>query len=683
MEDTNLIIEEIEKLISEINRADEAYYKRSAPIISDDQYDKLLIRLEELEKTFPLLKRADSPTLRVGSDISNQLPEVEHLIPVLSLEKAYNLSELNNWINRSTKKIVNNLDIIVEPKIDGAGVVLYYESGQLVRALTRGDGHQGNDITENIKTIRNVPLNIEYKGNLAVRGEVYIENAKFNDYNEEYCGERYANPRNLASGTIRRLKSSEAASVPLDIFVYEGFFIDDKDYTATHFENLCFLKQNGFRITDKIGIFTDNQDKYSGSVISSSIIVSGKNLIANYIELFRTERTNLKYDIDGLVLKIDSVLQREELGYTRHHPRWAIAYKFGSISAETNLLDIEIQIGRGGRITPVAILEPVELMGSVISRATLHNQEYIKNLNINIGDRVLISKRGDVIPAVESVIKKTSSDAGYFHMPDQCPSCCSKLLEDGAHLFCVNTNCDKKLLGTLQFFVGRKQMDIETLGDKTLEFLFEKGFVRKIPDIYNFDYKKLIDFEGFKDKKIQNIIRSVNNSKQKDFKITLASLGLKDIGFKVSDLLVKYFKTIDNIIKESNKRNPAIFYSIDGIGETLADVIINTFTDQNVVQTINSLKIIGLNFADSNTETEIDGIFKDTKWVITGSFVNYKPRDLAAIEIQKRGGSILSTVSTKTDFLLCGSDAGSKLDKAKELGIKIVYENDFIHMINQ
>ncbi|HNZ27604.1 MAG TPA: NAD-dependent DNA ligase LigA [Spirochaetota bacterium] len=680
----------IEELREKINLANKAYYMESKPIISDIEYDRLFDTLLQLETEHPQYKTPDSPTARVGSDIVNELPEKEHSIPVLSLDKCYSIDSLENWIFKNGQKTTNIFELIVEPKIDGAGIVLYYENGILTGALTRGNGYFGNDITNNVKTIKTVPLKIDFKEKIAIRGEIFIKKGDFTIYNSKYADGIYSNPRNLASGCVRRLRSSETALFPLNIFCYEAFLEQLK--IESHLENLLLLKKLGFPLNDEIGFFSDSRVDTTTLPFKNHFI--GKiSEMSGYIKDFEKKRESLPYEIDGIVIKINDLATRAELGYTQHHPRWAIAYKFDAPLAETKLESIDVQVGRGGRITPVANLTPVELSGSVISRATLHNQDYIDSLTVNVGDLVNISKRGDVIPAVEKVIEKGSSPSPY-KIADACPSCKSKLVKEGAHLFCLNEECPARLLGTLQFFVGRDQMDIETLGDKTLEFLFNKGFVRYIYDLYSFDYRKLLDFEGFKDKKIDNIIFSIEKSKQKDFKTVISSLGLKDIGSKVAEILTKKFKNIDEIVNICSSNagsdlfapSPEDFFAnIDGIGPITASLIVKHFTNAKTLKLIQKLKEAGLNFETKINEQDqnINRFLSGTKWVITGSFENFNPREKAAELIKKYGGETVDAVSSKTTHLLKGKSPGSKLEKAIKLKINIVEEAEFLLIIER
>ena len=551
--------------------------------------------------------------------------------------------------------------------------------------MTRGNGYIGNDITANVKTIRNIPLKISYTGKVAVRGEIYITTKDFEEYNKNYGDNRYANPRNLASGCSRRLKSSEVAECPLRIFVYECF--PENQIFSSHLENMIFMKENGLPVNSYFGFFTSQnineelRDKINRA-FPDSTIGNLKNAV-EYLLKFSQIRKTLDYDIDGLVIKVNDIALREKLGMTEHHPRWAIAYKFDAPTAQTILKGVTFQVGRGGRITPVALLQPVELAGSVISRATLHNEDYIQMLGINIGDTVNISKRGDVIPAVEEVVEK-GENIEPLSFPEKCPSCASILVKDGAHHFCANSECPKKMLGRLQYFAGRSQMNIESLGDKTLEFLFENKMIIQISDIYTFDFWKLLGTEGYGEKKIRNIFQSVEESKKNPFSVVLASLGLKDIGGKAAEILVNNFHSVDKIIEAAQKKNLQFFTDIDGFGETLAQSVIDSFNDEKLLEQIKILKNVGLKFAeDEKSEPETNLFLSGTRWVVTGSFATFKPREKAAELIKKYGGEVLSSVSGKTTHLLCGEEAGSKLEKARSVGANIVDEQTFIKMIEE
>lgn len=676
---------EITELRQQVAQAQRAYYIDAKPIMNDAEFDALFDKLLKLEQEHPELYDANSPTAKVGSDIDNELPEREHSIPVLSLDKCYSAEEMLGWIKRIQDKFPSQIELSVEPKIDGSGVVLYYDNGELQYALTRGNGYIGNDITANIKTVRNIPLKIKYKGKVAVRGEVYITVKDFEDYNKKFGNNQYANPRNLASGCSRRLKSSEVADCPLRIFVYECF--PENQIFSNHLESMIFMKENGLPVNSYFGFFTSQNisDELRDKIILSfpNNTIGSIGDASDYLLKFSQIRKTLEYDIDGLVIKINDMKLREKLGMTEHHPRWAIAYKFDAPMAQTKVQGITFQVGRGGRITPVAQLEPVELAGSVISRATLHNEDYIQMLGINIGDTVNISKRGDVIPAVEEVVEK-GENVEPADFPKNCPSCGSILVKDGAHHFCTNSKCPKKMLGRLQYFAGRGQMNIESLGDKTLEDLFEQKLITEISDIYTFDYWKLLGQDGYGEKRIRNIFQSLEESKKNPFSVVLASLGLKDIGGKAAEILADNFQNVDAVIEAAKKKDVQIFTDIDGFGETLAKSVIDSFTDENILAQISKLKAVGLKFAsDEKNKEEENQFLSGTRWVVTGSFAAFKPREKAAELIKKYGGEVLSAVSGKTTHLLCGEEAGSKLEKARSVGAEIVDEQTFIKMLDE
>ncbi|MGA2480010.1 MAG: NAD-dependent DNA ligase LigA, partial [Spirochaetia bacterium] len=494
---------EAEKRAAELSRAlrdyQHAYYVASRPLVSDREYDALFDQLLALEKAFPDLAAVDSPTRRVGSDLTQELPEVAHTIPVLSLDKSYTHEELASWIAKSARSAEQDLSFVCEEKIDGASIVLYYQKGQLARAVTRGNGLVGNDVTGNVKTIGAVPLRLSRPVNVAARGEIFLARSLFAGINAK-MEEPYANPRNLASGTLRRVKSSEVADIPLSIYVYEGFF--DRP-PRTHREILQELEDLGFRLNPRVGFFSDGPSELAAVRERHPRWQTGSlDMVGEFLESERTARESLDYEIDGIVVKVDQIAVRERLGYTGHHPRWAIAFKFESAQGETAVKAIEVQVGRTGRITPVARVEPVVISGATIANVTLHNQEYIDMLELALGDRVAVSRRGDVIPAVERVVEKNETGASTWKLPDACPTCRTPLVLRGAHHFCPNAACPDQVRGRLAFFVGRGQMDIEGLGPETIEVLITNGLVRDVDDIYFFDPGKLLDLPGFGEKKV-------------------------------------------------------------------------------------------------------------------------------------------------------------------------------------
>ena len=680
------IKKKIEQLSEELLRHQYLYYVIAEPEISDSEYDKLFDELLELEEKHPEFASENSPTKRVGSDLDNSFPEKEHTIPVLSLDKEYTAEGLEKWITKTVKNANQDLSFTVEEKIDGASIVLYYNNARLDAAVTRGNGVVGNDVIENVRTIHQVPLGIDESDNLAVRGEIFMKKSDFETYNKTFDN-KYSNPRNLASGSMRNIKSSVAAKVPLNIFIYEGFF--ENSATNDHILTLSTLKKQGFNINDNMGFFSTDESKLKEVKKSLPGITVGKvEELVKYIKKRAAVRDNLDYEIDGLVIKINELDVREKLGYTSHHPRWAIAFKFDAPKAETKLLDVQIQVGRNGRVTPVGILEPVKIAGSTVSRATLHNQEYIDMLELGKGDSVSISKRGDIIPAVEQVIEKDPDNPTVFKYPDSCPFCDTTLEKDGAHHFCKNLACPERQRRSIIYFAAKKQMDIDTLGEKTIAFLFDKKFIKSIPDLYTFDYDKLLGEEGFKEKKIGNIKKSIEDSKSRPFRKVLTSLGFDGLGTSaVKDLINNGFNSIDKIIQTASGGNVEDFSNIEGFGEITAQLLIKHFTDEQNLEMIEELKKIGLNFEEALPEPkDTDGQplpFDGQTWVITGTFENFAPRSKAAEEIEKRGGKVGSSVSSKTTYLLAGESAGSKLAKAQKLNVNVVDEKEFLKMLEE
>jgi len=682
------IKKEIEALSEKLLYHQKLYYTESAPEISDLEYDILFDKLVALEKKHPQLVNINSPTKRVGSDLDNSFAEMEHTVPVLSLDKEYSFEGIIKWVEKNINLVKRKINFVIEEKLDGASIVLYYENGNLKNALTRGNGKIGNVVTENVRTIKNIPLRLSEPVTVAVRGEIFIKKNDFLKYNKKFDN-KYSNARNLASGSLRQMKSSIVSDVPLKMIAYEGYFSQDvisaNPKLEQHIYNLIKLNELGLEIGNK-PIFISDDNDICKSLTSYKKLIETGNLehIGNYIMQKNEKRAELDYEIDGLVFKINELEVRELLGYTSHHPRWAIAYKFESPMAETTLLDISIQIGRNGRVTPVAELEPVKIAGSVISRATLHNSEYIDLLDLGIGDTVSISKRGDVIPAVEEVIIKNSDGFNKFKFPDSCPFCSGKFIKDGAHHFCINKECPERMKRTIIYFASKGQMDIESLGDKTIIFLYDKGYIRDVADIYSIDYESLLTEDGFKEKKIKNIRDSIEKSKDKPFSTVLSALSFDGIGkSRAEELIANGLNSIEKIMDIANNNDVQALIEIDGVGDILAKSIISQFKDEKRIEQINKLKELGLNFKQNYDEKQetLNSDFSGQIWVITGTFENFKPRTLAAEEIKKRGGKTSSSVSSKTTYLLAGESAGSKLKKAEKLKVQIINETEFLEML--
>ena len=674
---------ELGKLLTEYQRA---YYVDGRPLVSDLEYDRLFDELSQIEAEHPETRSPDSPTQRVGSDLSSDFPEVRHTIPVLSLDKAYSDTEILSWIAKTTKNTGENLSFVLEEKLDGFSIVLYYEKGLLARAVTRGNGFVGNDVTNNVKTIYSVPLRLNEEIDIAVRGEVFLKKAEFERINATLA-EPYANPRNLAAGTIRRNKSSETAQVPLSIYVYEGFWADGGQLTD-HIQILSRLRALGLPVDPNLSYFCKTKAEAEHRLREASLEGRAGSFddIPQTITDYTSQRQGLPYEIDGLVVKVNELSTREELGYTEHHPRWAIAYKFEAPQAQTQVLDIDVQVGRTGRITPMARIKETQLSGSTIRNITLHNQDYVDELELAIGDTVAISKRGDVIPAVENVIEKNDIGCTTWHMPEKCPVCGSALIRKGAHHFCPNYDCPAQAKGRLSFFCAKGQMDMEGLGPRTIEILYDNGFVRSIGELYTFDFNRMKNLKGFggtEGKTIENIKTSILQSRKTPFRNVLVSLGIPEFGKKAVDLVCDAgFDSMDKLLDIADRKDEEALSSVKGIGPITANLIIDGLNSPNTRKLIEELREAGLRMEDEKqAPSDLEQIFQGQSWCVTGTFVNFNPRGKAMDEIKKRGGTEVSGVSRKTTCLLAGSGAGSKLDKAKEFGVRIVTEDEFLKMI--
>lgn len=677
----------MEQLARELLRHQHLYYVLARPEIRDAEYDRLLDELVQLEKRYPRFASPNSPSRRVGSDLDGSFPERPHAVPVLSLDKVYDAAAAAQWLRKTADTCGAGSAFTVEEKIDGASIVLYYEGGELRHALTRGNGLVGNEVGDNVRTIGQVPLRVAEAGALAVRGEVYITRADFERYNAGLA-EKYANPRNLAAGSLRNLKSAQTARVPLNIFVYEGHFAvptgEAGSSASDHLQVLARLRGLGFCVNPRFGFFCDDEERRrQAHALFPEAEAGPLSAVEDFLRRRGAARGQVPYDIDGLVIKLADLPARQELGFTAHHPRWAMAYKFEAPQARTVLLDVQVQVGRNGRVTPVALLAPVALAGSTVTRATLHNQDYIDMLELGVGDQVSISKRGDVIPAVEEVLEKSAKRPSVYKLPEGCPFCGSTLMREGGHHFCRNLECPERRKRALSYFCAKDQMDIETLGEKTLAFLYEKGWVRSIPDIYSFDYSRLEGEEGFKERKIARIREGVEKSKERPFVRVLAALGFENLAAAVAAALIGHgFADIDAILAAAGRDDWLAFAAVEGIGETTARQLVAHFRDPANLELIARLRAAGLKFkAEGGAADRLDDSFAGQVWVITGSFARFEPRERAAEEIRRRGGRVAESVTSRTTHLLAGAHPGSKLAKAGKLKATVVSENEFVAML--
>ena len=686
--DINDIKEEIDKLTADLKIYQDKYYKEGVSLVSDSEYDRLTDRLIALEKEHPEFQHPDSPTKRVGSDLTNDFPEVRHTIPVLSLDKAYSDEAVLDFFSRSVQKEGGALTFAAEEKIDGISMVLYYENGMLRRAVTRGNGEVGNDVTPNIMTIKAVPLSLPEKLDIAVRGEVYLAKEDFIRLNEAETDEtkKAANPRNLAAGTVRRQKSSEAGRVPLTIFCYEGFWTDKAETPADHLHILSRLKSLGFRINPHLAFFDSSRESAAEKLAAAGLDGEAYAFsdIGAFIRKKSEERSTLPYEIDGLVFKINELDVREKFGYTEHHPRWAIAYKFEAPQAEARLLGITVQVGRTGRITPVAEITATKLGGSTIRRATLHNQEYINELELAVGDTVSISKRGDVIPAVESVIEKNSEGNTTFTLPPDCPCCHTPIVQVGGLQYCPNPECPDQVKGRIAYFASADEMDIESLGPRTVELLYDAGILSSVEDIYTADYASASALPGIGEKSINILQEGIKTSLSRPFTTVLSALGVAEIGKKSAEILVRNgFDTMDKILEAADRDDIAALSAIPGFGELTARRITEAFRSPSLRKTVEGLRKAGVHMDASldREENSEEQIFAGEVWCITGSFQNFNPRSKALNEIEKRGGRTASSVTGSTTHLLAGKGGGSKRADAERLGVKIVSEDEFMALI--
>lgn len=662
----------IEELREEIRYHDYNYYILTEPKIPDEQYDKLYKELEKLESEYPELITPDSPTQRVGSDLTKEFKPVQHKIPMLSLSNTYSENELFDFDRRVREGIGNiaEVEYIAELKIDGVSVSIRYENYNLVTAATRGDGTVGEEITNNVKTIRSFPLRLNKIKNskydlskIEVRGEIFMEIEAFKKFNKdrEEKGEKtFANPRNSTAGTLKLQDPKLVAQRPLDLFVY--FLASENNQIETQSESLELIKQLGLKVNPNYKL------------------CKNINEVLEFCKVWEEKREELPYEIDGVVVKVNSVKYQRNLGSIAKSPRWAVAYKFKAKQAETKLNKIFWQVGRTGTLTPVADLEPVFLAGSTISRATLHNIEEIERKDIREGDYVIIEKGGDVIPKVVQVItEKRGKDSVKIVPPQNCPVCNSKLIrpEGEVAIYCENNTCPAQVKGKIEHFASRGAMDIEGLGKAIIDQFVDYNFLKSYADIYDLHKHKneLIALERFGEQSINNLLSAIDKSKNRPFEKVLFALGIRFVGAGAAQKLAHHFKNIDNLIKASEDD----IENIHEIGPSISVSIKKFFATSDNLQIINRLRKAGLKFAIESTG-ETSEALRDFTFVLTGTLEKFT-RDEAKEMIQQKGGKVTGSVSKNTSYLVVGENAGSKLDKAEKLGIKILTEDEFLSLI--
>ena len=684
-EEAKVRIAELSKIIENHNYN---YYILAQPTISDYDFDMLLNELINLEKQYPELITADSPTQRVGGDITKEFKTVKHRYPMLSLSNSYNIEEVKDFITRIKKSIEEDVVFVCELKFDGISISLTYEDGLLTRAVTRGDGMQGDDVTTNVKTIRSIPLRLKgnYPDFFEMRGEIIMPHDSFNAINaerEDLGQQTFANPRNAAAGTIKLQDSKEVAKRKLDQYCYFMMMDDDKMIFKNHYESLMTARQWGFNISNYMALCNDVAD------------------IENFINYWDEKRKELPFDIDGIVIKVNNFKQREILGFTAKSPRWAIAYKFKAEEARTQLLSVDFQVGRHGTITPVANLEPVQLAGTIVKRATLHNADFIEQLDLHYDDIVSVEKGGEIIPKITSVDLNQRNDGSQkVTFITHCPECGTQLvnIEGETAWYCPNTlGCPPQIKGRIEHFISRKAMNIESLGEGKVEVLFDNNLIKDYSDLYNLKYNDIFGLEkiivvddgkenivrkvSFKEKTANNIIDAIEKSKNIPFARLLFALGIKYVGETTAKLIAKAMGSIDNIINASVEE----LTEIEEVGEKIAISIKDFFADERNINIINKLKEAGVQFEQNKNvqdETSSSNILSGMSIVVSGVFSTMSRDEIKQL-IEDLGGKNVSSISSKTSFIVAGDKMGpEKRKKAESLGIEIKSEAEFLEMIN-
>lgn len=655
---------QIDNLIDKINYHSDKYYNQDTPEISDFEYDMLMKELIKLEAENPEFKRVDSPSNRVGGMALDKFDQVTHKNPMLSLSNAYSAEDLRDFDRRVREMTDGDVEYVVEFKIDGLSVGITYENGEFKSAATRGNGIIGEDISKNAMTIKSIPLKIDDKREIIVRGEVYISKENFekvNEYQEEHDLQIFANPRNLAAGSLRQLDSKLTAKRPLDIFVFNLENINELDGIDTHSDSLEYLKKLGFSVSENYKICKSIDE------------------VIEFIEYWTENRGSLKFDIDGMVVKVNNIEQRNEMGFTAKSPRWAIAYKFPAERKKSKILDIEVEVGRTGTITPTAILEPVRLAGTSVSRATLHNEDFIREKDIKLFDHVIVQKAGDIIPQIVEVVKEDrTGDEKDFVMPSVCPECGEPTvrLEGEAAVKCINISCPAQIRRGMIHFVSREAMDIDGMGESIITLFLKEGLIKDVSDIYYLKKEQIVPLERMGEKSADNLIKAIEKSKANDLWRLINGLGIRFVGVKGAKILASNFSSLDEIMNADVER----LQQLEEFGSIMSESVVKFFREEQNLAVIQKLKDAGVNTEAGKDKSEgIPQLFEGMKIVLTGTLPTLK-RNQAKEIIELRGGKATSSVSKSTTFVLAGEEAGSKLTKANDLGIKVIDEDMFLKL---
>jgi DNA ligase (NAD+) len=658
-------VEELHRLLNQYNYE---YHVLDKPSVPDAEYDRLMQELIALEAEYPELKTKDSPSQRVGGEALDAFAKVEHRTPMLSLGNAFNEGDLRDF-DRRVRQEVGDVKYVCELKIDGLAVSLRYEDGYFVQGATRGDGLIGEDITENLKTIRSLPLRLKESVTLEVRGEAFMPKKSFEALNQqrsERGEELFANPRNAAAGSLRQLDPKIAASRNLDLFVY-GIVNADELGIDSHSEGLDYLHELGFKTNPE------------------RCVCANIDEVIQFVTSWHEKRAQLPYEIDGMVIKVDSFEQQEQLGTTAKSPRWAIAYKFPAEEVVTKLIDIELSVGRTGVVTPTAILEPVRVAGTTVQRASLHNEDLIREKDIRIGDYVVVKKAGDIIPEVVNVLpERRTGEEVPFSMPPHCPECGSALvrLDEEVALRCINPKCPAQIREGLIHFVSRNAMNVEGLGEKVIAQLFKEGLIEDVADLYTLTKEQLINLERMGEKSATNLLNAIEASKENSLERLLFGLGIRHVGAKAAKILAQEFETMDRLMQATKEE----LMAIHEIGEKMADSIVAYFAKPEVGELINELRSYGVNMTYKGPKavnvTDKDSYFAGKTVVLTGKLEKLS-RNEAKEKIEQLGGKVTGSVSKNTDLVIAGADAGSKLTKAQQLNIEIWDEARFLQEIEQ